>query len=95
MDVLFDQLSPNMVDIQFIHMMMTARGLLKPIHLHFKHIALPIKNLIDKSDAEFKTEQENVLMITILVSTNQNRKRDLQVVCLQLDNNKLNCYLSL
>jgi len=37
-----------MVDVQFIHMMMAARGLLKPIHLHFKHIALPIKSLIER-----------------------------------------------
>ena len=43
MDELSDQLSPNMVDIKFIHMMMAARGLLKPIHLHFKHIAFTDK----------------------------------------------------
>ena len=57
MDVLFNQLSPNMVDIQFIHMMMAARGLLKPVHLHFKHIALPIKNLIERVTQNLRQNQ--------------------------------------
>jgi hypothetical protein len=57
MDVLFNQLSQNMVDIQFIHMMMPARGLLKSVHLHFKHITLPIKNLIERVTQNLRQNQ--------------------------------------
>jgi hypothetical protein len=55
MAMLFDHLFPNMIKIQYIHMMMATRGILKSVHLHLNILCSPLeKSMLERVMQYFK-----------------------------------------